>query len=897
MAQTKKTTSAKSKSASKSSKSKKMTKAESEARARQRAAKKALEAEEREKLRKKRLIQSEIISIAIIAIGVFLVLSILTNACGLVGITVARVLKGILGKVAYVLPFFLIILGIMVFAQKTALISWGSFLAALFFFIFLSAGVAGFLEPLKTAVSYTMNKEVVKEIYALGSESGGVVGVFVGSFLLNYLGRAGLYIVCALGMIITLLLIIDTPVSQLVDNFKLKMEIRREDKDEKYQMRLAEKEAEILRQEQEAQQKIEEQPKVLLNEHGVLNNPVKKVKLSDKTLPTLNMESIADISSVPPEKEAAKEEEPKKVDDVLDKDFVPDYREYEGENITDNKRKILDYVADDRYFNAPVENDKNGLGLDEPVDILEKYGSKTVTPNTDDSSQLASEIEAAVTPSGNEGKKNAKYKFPPLDLLKKPGSLRGGNKGHDMADQARLLENTLLSFGVSATVLDVVKGPAVTRFEVQPAPGVQVSKIVHLQDDIALNLRAKSIRIEAPIPGKAAVGIEVSNDSTQMVLLRELVDSKEFKNSKSKITVTLGKSIGGDNIVCDLHEMPHLLIAGTTGSGKSVCIDSMLVSLLYHAKPEEVKLMLIDPKIVELTPFNGIPHLICPVVTEPSKAAAALGWAVTEMNERYNRFAEEGVKDLSSYNENMRFKGENDRILPEMVIVIDELADLIMAAKNQVEDSICRLAQKARAAGMHLVIATQRPSTDVITGVIKANIPSRIALSVSSQIDSRVILDMGGAENLLGKGDMLYSPQSLSKPIRIQGTYISDSELHAVIDYVKNEAAEGSYNEEIINAMDRIGSNNMGGQSGDDDGDDLFMDALETVVSAEQCSVSMLQRRFRIGYNRAARLVDMMEERGMVGPADGSRPRKVLMTKEEFSEYEARTAELEAEIR
>ena len=339
--------------------------------------------------------------------------------------------------------------------------------------------------------------------------------------------------------------------------------------------------------------------------------------------------------------------------------------------------------------------------------------------------------------------------------------------------------------------------------------------------------------------------------------------------------------------------MPHLLIAGTTGSGKSVCVNGIICSILMRAKPDEVKLMLIDPKIVELTPFNGIPHLMIPVVTEPAKAAVALGWAVTEMNERYNKFAEEGVKDLASYNENMKFKNETDRVLPEVVIVIDELADLIMAAKNQVEDSICRLAQKARAAGMHLVIATQRPSTDVITGVIKANIPSRIALSVSSQIDSRVILDMGGAENLLGKGDMLYSPQSLSKPIRIQGTYISDSELHAVIDFIKAEASEGTYNEEIINAMDRAGSNNVGGQQSDDEGDELFMDALETVVSAEQCSVSMLQRRFRIGYNRAARLVDMMEERGMVGPADGARPRKVLMTKEEFEEYAVRTAELE----
>ena len=880
MAQTKKTTK---KTSSSKPKSEKQKQAEAKERARQRAARKAIEEEEREKLRRKRLIQSEVISIIIIAAGVFFVLSMLTNACGKVGISVSNILKGILGKVSYVLPFFMIVLGILVFAQKTALISWGSFIASFFFFVFLSAGVSGFLEPLKTAETYSITKEAIKEVYAMGSSSGGVIGVTVGALLLNYVGRAGLYIICSIGLIIMTLLIIDTPVSQLVDNFKLRMEVRKQEKDEEFQRRMEEKEAEIMKREEEAQLSIEDNPKVLLSDKNVLTNEVKKTKLSDKPLPSLSMESVKSIGD---ESKIEIKEEPVK-------EPVREPREYQGENITDNQRKILDYVADDEFMKT--SDDKKGFGLEEAVtvDILEKYGAKTVIPETPESDALAQQIETAAQ-TGE--KKTGTYKFPPIDLLKKSQSSKNGGRNGNMSDQAKLLENTLLSFGVSATVLDVIKGPAVTRFEVQPAPGVQVSKIVHLQDDIALNLRAKSIRIEAPIPGKAAVGIEISNDSVQTVLLRDLVDSREFKSNKSKIAVTLGKSISGENIVCDLHEMPHLLIAGTTGSGKSVCIDSMLVSLLYHARPDEVKLMLIDPKIVELTPFNGIPHLMIPVVTEPSKAAVALGWAVTEMNERYNKFAEEGVKDLRSFNENVKFKGEKDRVMPEIVIVIDELADLIMAAKNQVEDSICRLAQKARAAGMHLVIATQRPSTDVITGVIKANIPSRIALSVSSMTDSRVILDMGGAEHLLGKGDMLYSPQSLSKPIRIQGTYISDNELHAVIDFVKNESGEGAYNEEIINAMDRVGSNNMGDQSSDD-GDELFMDALETVVNAEQCSVSMLQRRFRIGYNRAARLVDMMEERGMVGPADGSRARKVLMTKEEFEEYNARTAELEAEIR
>ena len=450
-----------------------------------------------------------------------------------------------------------------------------------------------------------------------------------------------------------------------------------------------------------------------------------------------------------------------------------------------------------------------------------------------------------------------------------------------LQEKALKLEETLRNFHVDARVLQVTQGPTVTRYEIQPAVGVKVSSIVRLADDIALNLEAKSIRIEAPIPGKAAVGIEVENESVTMVRLREIIDSDAFKRSKSKITFAVGKDISGDAIVADLKAMPHLLIAGSTGSGKSVCINSIITSFIYKANPDEVKLILIDPKVVELGNYNGIPHLMIPVVTDPSKAAAALNWAVAEMTDRYKKFAEEGVRDLESYNEFVIANDEKDRVMPQVVIIIDELADLMMAAPSQIEESICRLAQMARAAGMHLIVATQRPSVDVITGVIKANIPSRIAFAVSSQVDSRTILDMQGAEKLVGKGDMLFNPMGMGKPIRVQGTFVSDAEVHKVIEFVKGQVDKTEYNEDVLSKIER---SNV--QEGADDTDELLPDAIDLVVNSGQASVSMLQRRFRIGYNRAARIVDMMEARGIIGPQDGSRPRQVLMTQEELAQLE-----------
>lgn len=479
------------------------------------------------------------------------------------------------------------------------------------------------------------------------------------------------------------------------------------------------------------------------------------------------------------------------------------------------------------------------------------------------------------------------YRKPSLDLLTMPELPSTDGLNQQLRQKARVLEETLESFHVDAHVVQVTQGPAVTRYEIQPGPGVKVSKIVGLSDDIALNLRAKSIRIEAPIPGKAAVGIEVENEHIQMVRIREIIGSREFREAKSKISFAVGKDIAGNAIVADLKGMPHLLIAGATGSGKSVCINSIITSILYKASPDEVKLVLIDPKVVELGNYNGIPHLLIPVVTDPGKAAAALNWAVSEMTDRYKKFADENVRDLKTYNEKMKAQDREDEKMPQVVIIIDELADLMMAAPNQVEESICRLAQLARAAGMHLIVATQRPSVDIITGLIKANIPSRIAFAVSSQFDSRTILDMNGAEKLVGKGDMLFNPQGSGKPLRVQGTFISDEEINRVIDFVKaqNPQDEAAYNEEVIQDIEQKAI-----PGNDDSADELLPDAISCVVHAEKASTSMLQRHFRIGYNRAARIMDEMEERGIVSPQDGSHPRQVLISEEELEQMKSQDA-------
>ena len=897
-----------------------------------------------EALRKRKRVKDEILAVVFIAVGLFLIISMFTGTTGAVGAAIKSFLGGLLGWVSFILPFFLIVYGALVFAQKTSLVTFKSVISCVALFVLLTCLIANFKVPLNRGPSYDFSMSL-KEIYGMGTDGGGIIGVYIGGFIKNLIGNVGLYIVSAAGVIIALLLILNTPLSTLIDNARMRHKARKaqreHDREEQLELEALEleKKAEEKRlAEAAAKKESDDAAKERALERSKTRTnltPVEKQQEIDaEALPKLNMSAVENIG---PEKavsstDVAEKTLPQFAVDVPETKPAftpediglksPEKPSIQIEGITENQQKVLDLVMDQDLFKGGAKNTEDisalplnpsgtkGLSplgvaaaavaastdpsvIDKAAEQTEKAEQPAVPEKTGKAAVAAA--AAALTSEIADKKEAAKpepdYKFPPVDLLAKPSAtLRGSQAGPNMQDQAELLEDTLASFGVQASVVDVIKGPAVTRFEVQPAAGVKVSKIAALHNDLALNLRAKSLRIEAPIPGKAAVGIEVSNDTISTVTLREIIESEAFKKSKSKISVAIGRSIGGEAIVADLKSMPHLLVAGSTGSGKSVCINSMIISLLYKATPEEVKLILIDPKVVELSIYNGLPHLLIPVVTDSGKAAAALGWAVSEMNERYNKFAAEGVRDLQSYNETVKANGEEEKVMPQVVIIIDELAELIMTAKNTVEDSICRIAQKARAAGMHLIVATQRPSTDVITGVIKANIPSRIAFAVSSLTDSRVILDVGGAEHLLGKGDMLYGPQSISKPLRVQGCFVSDNEVRDVITFVKDQVQMANYNDDILQAMNKAGSG--GSSQGEDssDEDELLTDAIETVVRAEQCSVSMLQRRFRIGYNRAARLVDLMEERGIVGPPDGARPRKVLMTLDQFNQLTQQAA-------
>ena len=556
----------------------------------------------------------------------------------------------------------------------------------------------------------------------------------------------------------------------------------------------------------------------------------------------------------------------------------------------------------------------------ETENIVKKALLKSKKDNSEEAGdEIAEQLDRAVR-SDNSQKEEKKYQFPPIQLLKPKLNSDDSDAMEEMQNNAKKLIDTLTSFGVKASIVNICRGPSVTRYELQPAPGVKISKITNLSDDIALSLAANGVRIEAPIPGKAAVGIEVPNKVVSMVTMRELIDSDKFRNSKSKLTTVLGRDISGEIVVTDLAKMPHLLIAGTTGSGKSVCVNSILMSILYKATPDEVKLLLIDPKMVEFSKYKGIPHLLIPVVSDAKKAAGALAWAVNEMLQRYKIFSEYDCKDIDSYNslieKNMNYMEKNPPVVNEegeevqpvlevnglpvakekmsrVVIAIDELADLMMAAPSEVEDSICRLAQMARAAGMHLILATQRPTVNVITGLIKANVPSRISLKVSSNTDSRTILDTGGGEKLIGRGDMLFSPVGAPKPIRVQGCYASDEEIEGVTHYIK-KAYSAQYNSEIEEKIKRIAAEEIaqGKKSGDsasssDEGldvDSKMEEAIKCVIEAGQASTSLLQRRLKVGYARAGRMIDDMEQMGVVGPHQGSKPRDVLMTYNEWLE-------------
>ncbi len=684
--------------------------------------------------------------------------------------------------------------------------------------------------------------ELVKDAYYFGSQSkgGGAIGAVAAVPLAKLLGDIGAVILCIGIAVILLVFTFGINLSDIINMILDKIEEKKEE-------RLERKEQIAKENKQEEQEETPAQRRKRLREE-------RKVKA-----------------------ELAKMEEKSPMDNQIKINF--------GGRIVENNDektplKKYDHSGED-LEPLTKQNSKQGKmqQVEMEPDVIDSNLFKDVEEQKEEKKKAVLQLEHAQIVEDEH------YEYPPVELLSKPSkkALKGGAKA--LTDTATRLQKTLYSFGVSAKVENVSVGPAITRYELKPAEGVRVSKIANLADDIALNLAAETIRIEAPIPGKQAVGIEVPNKEKEVVHFREILDSDEFRGNKSKLTVGLGKDVAGNIQLADIAKMPHVLIAGSTGSGKSVCINTIITSIIYNAKPSEVKFVMVDPKVVELSVYNGIPHLLIPVVTDPRKAAGALAWAVQEMDDRYNKFASKGVRDLKGYNKAIEKENEAGK-LPQIVIIIDELADLMMVAKSDVEDAICRLAQKARAAGMHLVIATQRPSVDVITGLIKANVPSRIAFAVSSQVDSRTILDSIGAEKLLGKGDMLFFPAGAPKPSRVQGAFVSDDEVEKIVDFIKSNGT-ATYSEDILESIENSNKTDKEiaqEQAEDDDTDPFLMDAIQTVVETGQASTSFIQRRFKVGYARAGRIIDQMEERGVISGYQGSKPREVLMTMDRLNE-------------
>lgn len=773
----------------------------------------------------------EIAAIIMLVVGIFLAIAMHTHLAGIIGEGINSFLKGVFGLGGFVLPYFLIIFSAMMFAKVSKPFKGRTVIFLIIIFLMIDILNAG-----RFVADFDISATSIGEVYHNGTllRSGGVAGMYLGYLVAKGVGIPGLYLFSFAVIIIFLLLTVNTPISRAYEKAKERKAAKKE---------RAAKRAEML-QDVEAEEidKIDESQVDFLEYLKAAPEDRKRDNISKK-----NKKHILDLL---------------KNDD---KYGLKDSRI----NKNDNKESDLkDYIPVAAVTAAAVA----------------VSGNSDNTVDKDKTSKEASvetiEIEDFKTSASG-------YTLPPVELLKL-GKTSSKKSSENLAENARLLEETLKSFNVEAKVVNVTKGSSVTRYEIQPAIGVKVSRIVSLSDDIALNLRARSIRIEAPIPGKAAVGIEVENETRETVTIREMIDSREFKREASKLAFAVGKDISGRPVVADLAKMPHLLIAGATGSGKSVCINTIIASILYRATPDEVRLIMVDPKMVELGNYNGIPHLLIPVVTDPNKAAAALNWAVAEMTNRYKKFAENNVRDLKSYNALMKREKKSEEIMPQIVIIIDELADLMMVASSQVEQAISRLTQLARAAGMHLIVATQRPSVDVVTGLIKANIPSRIAFMVSSQIDSRTIIDMAGAEKLVGNGDMLYKPQDIDKPLRIQGPYISDDEVMNLIRFVKSQVEDENYDSEIAETIEKgdvsVASN--------DQEDELMDEAIMTVIDAGQASVSMLQRKFRIGYNRAARIIEDMQSLGVIGPPDGSRPRSVLWSIEDYNAKRQSTEEI-----
>ena len=672
-------------------------------------------------------------------------------------------------------------------------------------------------------------------------------------------GTAGTYAIILAALMISLVLITQRSIFDMIRKFSQSLYESAERRQEER------REAARLRREEEEKQEEQEEKRRHRRERSAEEkekNPGTGRRKKKKEV------AVPEEKSPAAQEKAASETQRSTVEEELP--FVPEkaFPIHRGDRLVQDLEEIA--VAEE-----------------EPAEEKEEKNRKNPKSSPEEIRQGVDEVKTQI--ANKEEEKKKEYKFPPISLLKK-GKNTGGDSNAHLRETARKLQDTLHNFGVNVTITDVSCGPTVTRYEMQPEQGVKVSKIVSLTDDIKLNLAATDIRIEAPIPGKAAVGIEVPNENNSTVMLRDLIQSEAFKNCPSKLAFAAGKDIGGRPVIADIAKMPHLLIAGATGSGKSVCINTIIVSLLYKATPDEVKLIMIDPKVVELSAYNGIPHLFIPVVTDPKKAAGALNWAVAEMMERYDKFAQYNVRDLKGYNAKVdALEGIEDenkpKKLPQIVIIVDELADLMMVAPGEVEDAICRLAQLARAAGIHLIIATQRPSVNVITGLIKANMPSRIAFSVSSGVDSRTILDMNGAEKLLGKGDMLFYPQGYQKPARVQGAFVSDQEVSAIVNFLSSQHPETEYDREIQQKIEAAKETGGTGPQSGSERDAYFADAGKFIIEKDKASIGMLQRAFKIGFNRAARIMDQLCDAGVVGEEEGTKPRKVLMSMEQFEQY------------
>ena len=798
-----------------------------------------------EEIRQAEEFRTELILWGIIAVGALLFVSNF-GIGGAVGNAVSSFLFGVFGVIAYIFPIILIVGSFFAVSNKGNVFAIfklvaGCLLAAfLCMFVTLVTSGSTVMNPLES-FKYSMENKF----------GGGIIGGCLAYLISQGFGVAGAYIINIIALISCFVVITGKSAIKGVKDSGKKVYSSAKETNARYQEHRRAVAEEKSRRLDNKVTGVSIDTKIIDKSDASLSDEMAELQAEQMVLPNVRSERKTRISSDGlVELKAEPKSEPNIVGDFIADDVVPE----------------------------PVVEEKATRKPKQSIEEIEKAVDS-----------VASEIIA------EEIAQQKPYVFPPLSLLKPGDNRRAGNTQAQLRETALKLEQTLKTFGVNVTVTDISCGPSVTRYEIQPEMGVKVSKIVNLADDIKLNLAASDIRIEAPIPGKAAVGIEVPNAENVMVSFRDLLESKEFKESASKITFAVGKDISGQTKVADIAKMPHMLIAGATGSGKSVCINTIIMSILYKADPKDVKLIMIDPKVVELSVYNGIPHLMIPVVTDPKKAAGALHWAVAEMTERYNKFAEIGVRDIHGYNARIDSvqvpEGqERPKKLPQIVIIVDELADLMMVASSDVEEAICRLAQLARACGIHLIIATQRPSVNVITGLIKANMPSRIAFAVTSGVDSRTILDMNGAEKLLGKGDMLFNPQGVPKPIRVQGAFVSDKEVSDVVQFITEKNGAASYNTDVQQKLENMetSSNNsvtISDMDSNDGRDSYFMEAAKIIIDKEKASIGMLQRYLKVGFNRAARIMDQLEEAGIVGPEEGTKPRKVLMTPEEFESF------------